>query len=111
MTDEALAMAVEKIIAAVHENLPKLKAAVPDLVRVLTDEEWATLKSNEDDRRVPGRWQGSDKPGAFWKECTARLERVSGNRSAECRFPYCDCSKLSPKETAEWERRRVAPLA
>jgi flagellar motility protein MotE (MotC chaperone) len=23
-----------------------------------------------------------------------------------CRFPYCDCAKLSAEERAEWERRR-----
>src|SRR5262245_29873573 len=109
-TDEQLAAAVEKIIAAVHENLPKLKITVFDLVRVLTDAEWATLKDDEERRRAGDprtKWQGSDKPGAYWKECTARLERARGARSAECRFPYCDCAKLSAEEKAEWECRRA----
>jgi hypothetical protein len=52
-TDEELAAAVEKIVTAVHENLPKLKIAVPDLVRVLTDAEWSKVRDDEDRRRAP----------------------------------------------------------
>jgi hypothetical protein len=89
MTDAELTELVEKIVAAAHENLPKLKIAVPDMVRLLSDDEWEKLKDDEARRRVR-KWQGRDKPGgAFWKECTARQERVrvGGNKSAECRFP------------------------
>jgi hypothetical protein len=50
-TDEALAAAVEKIIAAVYEFLPKLKLQAPDIVRLLTDEEWIGLREDEDRRR------------------------------------------------------------
>jgi hypothetical protein len=49
--DEQLAAAVEKIVAAVHESLPKLKLTAPDIVRVLTDDEWTKLKGDEDRRR------------------------------------------------------------
>ena len=51
-TDEALAAAVEKIIAAAYEILPKLKIQAPDIVRLLTDEEWAELRDAEDHRRA-----------------------------------------------------------
>jgi hypothetical protein len=51
-TDEALAAAVEKIIAAVNEVVPKLKIQAPDIVRLLTDEEWAKLRNDEDRRRA-----------------------------------------------------------
>src|SRR5262245_39341391 len=106
-TDAALAAAVAEVFKFVREKLSELKAAVPDLVSVLTNEEWTALKDGEERRRAdkrsgPGTWEGSDKPGAFWKECTARLERVRGNKSAPCRFPYCDCAKLSAEEKAEW---------
>jgi hypothetical protein len=55
------------------------------------------------------KWEGSPKPGSYWKECTARLARTRGVRPEEamCRFPYCDCAKLSAGEKAEWERRRA----
>jgi hypothetical protein len=50
-TDEALAAAVEKIIVVVNEAVPKLKIQAPDIVRLLSDEEWAELKTAEDRRR------------------------------------------------------------
>jgi hypothetical protein len=52
-TDEELAAAVEKIIAAAYEILPKLKIQVSDLVRLLADDEWIALREDED-RRRPG---------------------------------------------------------
>jgi hypothetical protein len=50
-TDEELAAAVEKITAAVHESIPRYKAALPDLVRMLSDDEWMKLKRDENRRR------------------------------------------------------------
>jgi len=50
-TDEELTATVEKIIAAVHESMPRYKAALPDLVRMLSDAEWKKLKQNENRRR------------------------------------------------------------
>jgi hypothetical protein len=50
-TDEALAAAVEKIIVVVNEVVPKLKIQAPDIVRLLTNDEWAKLKEAEDRRR------------------------------------------------------------
>jgi hypothetical protein len=50
-TDEALASAVEKIIVVVNEAVPKLKIQAPDIVRLLTNDEWVKLKEAEDRRR------------------------------------------------------------
>jgi len=50
-TDEELAAAVEKVTAAVHASVPRYKAALPDLVRMLSDDEWAKLKRDENCRR------------------------------------------------------------
>jgi hypothetical protein len=50
-TDKELAAAVEKITAAVNENVPRYKAALPDLVRMLSDDEWTKLKRDENRRR------------------------------------------------------------
>jgi hypothetical protein len=47
-TDQQLAAAVERIVVAVHEALPKLKVTVPGLVRILTDEEWVKLRDDEE---------------------------------------------------------------
>jgi hypothetical protein len=52
MTDEELAAVVEKIIAAVRESIPKLRAEMSELVRCLPDDEWAKLKDDEDHRRA-----------------------------------------------------------
>jgi hypothetical protein len=49
--DEALAAAVEKIIVVVNEAVPKLKIQAPDIVRLLTNDEWVKLKEAEDRRR------------------------------------------------------------
>jgi hypothetical protein len=59
------------------------------------------------------KWKGNDKPGSYWKECAARLARARGVRPEEamCRFPYCECAKLSAEEKAEWEQRRAESLA
>jgi hypothetical protein len=62
-TDEGLAAAVEKITAAVRGSLPKLKAAISERVRVLTDDEWAQLKDDEDRRRARTASVATD-PGA-----------------------------------------------
>ena len=50
-TDEKLTVAVEKITAAVNESVPRYKAALPDLVRMLSDDEWTKLKRDENRRR------------------------------------------------------------
>jgi len=50
-TDNELAAAVEKITAAVNESVPRYKAALPDLVRMLSDDEWTKLKRDENRRR------------------------------------------------------------
>jgi hypothetical protein len=50
-TDEELAAAVADIMAAVRENIPKLRAAIPQLVQEFSDDEWAALKDTEDRRR------------------------------------------------------------
>jgi hypothetical protein len=50
-TDEPLRAAVEKITAAMRESVPRYKAALPDLVRMLSDAEWAKLKRDENRRR------------------------------------------------------------
>lgn len=50
-TDEELAAAVEKITAVVRESIPRYKAALPDLVRMLSDGEWTKLKRDENRRR------------------------------------------------------------
>jgi hypothetical protein len=50
-TDKELAAAVERITAAVNESVPRYKAALPDLVRILSGDEWAKLKCDEDRRR------------------------------------------------------------
>jgi hypothetical protein len=59
------------------------------------------------------KWKGSDKPGPYWKGCTARLERKRGvaPEDARCRFPNCDCMKLSEDEKKEWERLRAERVA
>jgi hypothetical protein len=50
-TDEELEAAVERIVAAVNESVPRYKAALPDLVRMLSDDEWTKLKRDENRRR------------------------------------------------------------
>ena len=50
-TDEELEAAVERIVAAVNESVPRYKAALPDLVRMLSDDEWTKLKCVENRRR------------------------------------------------------------
>jgi hypothetical protein len=59
------------------------------------------------------KWAGSGKPGLYWKECSARLERKRGvdPEDARCQFPNCDCAKLSVEEKAAWERRRAEGIA
>jgi hypothetical protein len=50
-TDKELATAVEKITAVVRESVPRYKAALPDLVRMLSNGEWTKLKCDENRRR------------------------------------------------------------
>jgi hypothetical protein len=50
-TDEELAAVIEKITADVHAKLPQWKVAVSDLLRVLSDNEWAKVRRGEDRRR------------------------------------------------------------
>jgi hypothetical protein len=59
------------------------------------------------------KWQGSDQPGPYWKGCTARLQRARGvdPEDARCRFPNCDCAKLSEDQKKEWERLRAERTA
>jgi len=40
------------------------------------------------------KWEGSDKPGRYWKGCDARRSRKRGvdPEDAICRFPNCDCA-------------------
>jgi len=55
------------------------------------------------------KWEGSSEPGCYWKDCAARLERKRGvdPEDAVCRFPHCDCARLSPQEQEERERVRA----
>jgi len=50
------------------------------------------------------KWEGSDKPGRYWKGCAARLQRKRGvdPEDAICRFPNCDCCamKMTDRRTA-----------
>ena len=50
-TDKELAAVVEQITAAVNESIPRYKAALPDLVQMLSDDEWTKLKCVENRRR------------------------------------------------------------
>jgi hypothetical protein len=58
------------------------------------------------------KWQGSDKPGPYWKGCAVRLESIRLNQpiqqlEARCRFPNCDelCLRHLPeRERAELKR-------
>ena len=50
-TDKDLTAAVKKITAAVNESIPRYKAALPDLVRMLSDDEWTKLRRDENRRR------------------------------------------------------------
>jgi Skp family chaperone for outer membrane proteins len=50
-TDKQLAMAVEKIMAAVRDSIANFKAAAPALAKTLSDDEWTKLKRDEDRRR------------------------------------------------------------
>ena len=121
-TDEELAAAVEKIIAAVYEILPTLKIPIPDSLRFLTDEEWTKIRDDENRRRAQMRWlgtpewdpttkwEGVDHPSPYWKGCEARLQRKRGvdPEDARCRFPNCDelgCLRhLSERERAGLKR-------
>jgi hypothetical protein len=55
MDDKELAALVEKITAAVHASVPRYKAAISDLVQMLSDAEWAKLKRDENRRRAQRR--------------------------------------------------------
>jgi hypothetical protein len=50
-TDKDLAVAVEKITAVMRASVPRYKAALPDLVRMLSNAEWTKLKRDENRRR------------------------------------------------------------
>src|SRR5262245_3542846 len=54
------------------------------------------------------KWQGSDKPGPYWKGCDARLQRKRGvdPEDAICRFPNCDCLRHLPERERE-ELKRI----
>jgi len=65
-------------------------------------------------RRLPEwnsrtEWEGSDKPGPYWKGCDARLQRARGvdPEDAICRFPKCEC-RQSDQAVAEWQARLAA---
>jgi hypothetical protein len=46
-----LAAALEEAMTAVRESVPRYTAALPDLARMLSDDEWAKLKRDENRRR------------------------------------------------------------
>ena len=92
-TDEELAAAVEKIVTAVHENLPRLKVAVSERVRILTDNEWIELRDDENRRRAYARGTtvGIDASKVDLHDVAARLPPLEKiKRDLDYRLPGSD---------------------
>jgi hypothetical protein len=56
------------------------------------------------------KWEGAEKPGPYWGQCEARLQRKRGvdPEDAVCQFPYCDdlgcLRRLSEQKREELKR-------
>jgi hypothetical protein len=86
--------------AAINQRNPDVQQALSAHANSEFLDSILDLKGIDEQRFPRGRWQGSEKPGRYWKGCDARRQRVlqrarGEEQDARCRFPNCDCTKPS----------------